>query len=90
MLPTTPGLGVSVALHGDTAFVIDSVQGQVRQLDPRTLAPTGEPVALPKRHHRRAASTARARCGSRVPTEGTVVGIAPGAETAPAPRCCRP
>ena len=39
VMPTTPGLGVSVALHGEAAFVIDSVQGQVRQLDPRSLAP---------------------------------------------------
>src|SRR6185503_980326 len=40
VMPTTPGLGVSVALFGENAFVIDSVLGQVRQLDPRTLAPT--------------------------------------------------
>ena len=51
VLPTTPGLGVSVALHGETAFVIDSVQGQVRQLDPRSLAPTGE-LDHPAQRHR--------------------------------------
>src|SRR5690349_22446454 len=36
---TTAGLGVSIALHGDAAFVIDSVQGVVTQLNPSTLAP---------------------------------------------------
>ncbi|MEV0158004.1 fibronectin type III domain-containing protein [Micromonospora sp. NPDC050686] len=42
--PTTPGLGVNVALHDDAAFVVDSVQGLVRQLDPRSLAPVGREV----------------------------------------------
>jgi len=45
--PTTAGLGVSVALHDDAAFVVDAVQGIVRQLDPRTLMPLGEPVRYP-------------------------------------------
>ncbi|MGC4890470.1 fibronectin type III domain-containing protein [Micromonospora sp. DT227] len=45
--PTTPGLGVSVALHDDEAFVVDAVQGIVRQLDPRALTPVGEPVRYP-------------------------------------------
>ncbi|MEU8287613.1 fibronectin type III domain-containing protein [Micromonospora sp. NPDC048905] len=44
---TTPGLGVSVALHEDSAFVVDAVQGIVRQLDPRSLTPVGEPVHYP-------------------------------------------
>ncbi|WP_434740781.1 fibronectin type III domain-containing protein [Micromonospora sp. SH-82] len=44
---TTPGLGVSVALDGDAAFVVDAVQGVVRQLDPRSLVPVGEPVRYP-------------------------------------------
>src|SRR5690606_9152536 len=46
VLPTTPGRGVSVALYGDVAFVVDGVQGVVRQLNPRTLTPTGEPLTL--------------------------------------------
>jgi hypothetical protein len=41
---TTAGLGVTVALHGDAAFVIDAVQGTVGQLDPATLAPVGTPL----------------------------------------------
>ena len=45
--PTAPGLGVSVALHEDAAFVVDAVQGIVRQLDPRALPPVGEPVRYP-------------------------------------------
>ncbi|MDG4799917.1 fibronectin type III domain-containing protein [Micromonospora sp. WMMD980] len=45
--PTAPGLGVSVALHDDAAFVVDAVQGIVRQLDPRALTPVGEPVRYP-------------------------------------------
>ncbi|MFD1323308.1 fibronectin type III domain-containing protein [Micromonospora sonneratiae] len=44
---TTPGLGVNVALQGDAAFVVDAVQGVVRQLDPRSLTPIGEPVHYP-------------------------------------------
>lgn len=46
-MSTTAGLGVSVAMHDDAAFVIDAVQGIVRQLDPRSLAPVGEPVRYP-------------------------------------------
>ncbi len=45
--PTTPGLGISVALGRDAAFVVDSVQGIVRQLNPLTLNPVGEPLRFP-------------------------------------------
>jgi fibronectin type III domain protein len=41
------GIGVRVALQDDAAFVIDTVQGQVRQIDPRTLDPIGEPLRFP-------------------------------------------
>jgi hypothetical protein len=44
---TTAGLGVSVALNKDAAFVVDAVQGVVRQLDPRSLVPVGEPINYP-------------------------------------------
>jgi hypothetical protein len=43
----TAGLGVSVALHDDAAFVIDAVQGEVRQLDPRLLTPIGQSLRFP-------------------------------------------
>lgn len=44
---TVAGVGVSVALLDDKAFVVDAVQGVVRQLDPRTLSPIGEEVHYP-------------------------------------------
>ncbi|WP_306210178.1 fibronectin type III domain-containing protein [Actinoplanes sp. RD1] len=44
---TSAGIGVHVALHEDAAFVIDSVQGLVTQLDPRTLGRIGEPLHYP-------------------------------------------
>jgi hypothetical protein len=44
---TVAGVGVSVALQDDAAFVVDAVQGVVRQLDPRSLAPIGEAVHYP-------------------------------------------
>jgi hypothetical protein len=75
--PTTPGLGVSVALYGETAFVIDSIQGQVRQLDPRTLAPVGDSIALPN-GIAPAGFDGKGTLWIAVPTEGTVVGITPG------------
>ncbi|MFV2020222.1 fibronectin type III domain-containing protein [Micromonospora sp. LOL_023] len=44
---STNGLGVSVALHDEAAFVVDAVQGVVRQIDPRSLQPLGEAVRYP-------------------------------------------
>lgn len=44
---TVAGVGVSVALQDDKAFVVDAVQGVVRQLDPRSLVPIGEEVHYP-------------------------------------------
>jgi hypothetical protein len=77
VMPSTPGFGVSVALHGETAFVIDSVLGQVRQLDPRTLAPTGDAVILP-RGITSGGFDGQGLLWIAVPTEGTVVSIQPG------------
>ena len=77
VMPTTPGLGVSVALHGETAFVIDSVQGQVRQLDPRSLAPTGDAIALPN-GITPGGFDGKGALWVAVPTEGTVVAILAG------------
>jgi hypothetical protein len=81
VLPTTPGFGVSVALAGDDAFVIDSVRGQVRQLDPRTLTPVGDPVTLPT-GLTPGGFDGKGTLWVGVPTEGTVVGIAAGAKGA--------
>ncbi|MFF5217863.1 fibronectin type III domain-containing protein [Micromonospora sp. NPDC000442] len=74
--PTTPGLGVSVALHEDAAFVVDAVQGVVRQLDPRSLAPVGEPVRYPPGITGGAFDGA-GRLWVAVPAEGTVSAITP-------------
>jgi len=78
VLPTTPGLGVTVALHGGDAFVIDTVQGQVRQLDPGSLTPTGEPITLPN-GIQPGGFDGKGTLWIGVPTEGTVVAITPGA-----------
>src|SRR5690606_8897729 len=81
VLPTTPGLGVSVALYGDVAFIIDGVQGVVRQLNPRTLAPTGEPLTL-RRGLVPGDFDTTGTLWVGLPSEGTVVGIQPGADGA--------
>ncbi|MGE5828057.1 MAG: hypothetical protein ACM30G_06780, partial [Micromonosporaceae bacterium] len=77
VMPTTPGVGVSVALFADAAFVIDSVQGQIRQLDPANLNPTGESLVFPP------GLTGGTFDGDgtlwvAIPSEGTVAAIAPG------------
>jgi hypothetical protein len=77
VMESAPGLGVSVALHGETAFVIDSVLGQVRQLDPRTLNPTGDAITLPK-GLAPGGFDGQGLLWIGVPTEGTVVAIQPG------------
>ncbi|HWS36442.1 MAG TPA: hypothetical protein VN408_27370, partial [Actinoplanes sp.] len=41
------GTGVSVALHDRFAFIVDSVQGKVQQVDPGSLAPVGEALQFP-------------------------------------------
>jgi hypothetical protein len=87
VMPTTPGIGVSVELYGDVAMVIDGVQGVVRQLDPRTLSPAGEPVTL----RRGIVSGGFDTLGSLwvgLPSEGTVVAIQPGTDGA-GPRVTR-
>jgi fibronectin type III domain protein len=79
---TTPGLGVTVALHGDAAFVIDSVQGVVSQLNPATLVPTGEPLRFPPG----LAGGTFDDTGTLwllVPGEGTVVAVRPAVTPSP-------
>ncbi|WP_407938851.1 fibronectin type III domain-containing protein [Micromonospora rubida] len=71
---TTPGLGVNVALHKDAAFVVDAVQGIVRQLDPRSLAPVGEPVRYPP-GITGGAFDGEGRLWIAVPAEGTVSAV---------------
>ncbi|WP_435872509.1 fibronectin type III domain-containing protein [Micromonospora globbae] len=71
---TTPGLGVNVALHEDAAFVVDAVQGVVRQLDPRSLAPVGEPIRYPP-GITGGSFDGEGRLWIAVPSEGTVSAI---------------
>ncbi|WP_244200176.1 fibronectin type III domain-containing protein [Micromonospora arborensis] len=71
---TTPGLGVSVALHEDSAFVVDAVQGIVRQLDPRSLTPVGEPVRYPP-GITGGTFDGKGRLWIAVPSQGTVSAI---------------
>ncbi|HET6212499.1 MAG TPA: fibronectin type III domain-containing protein [Micromonosporaceae bacterium] len=79
--PSSAGLGVSVAMHGDTVFVIDAVQGIVRQLDPVSLAAVGEPVRFPPGIVP-GTFDGTGLLWIAVPTEGTVVAVRP----APTPR----
>ncbi|MBM0227289.1 fibronectin type III domain-containing protein [Micromonospora sp. ATA51] len=72
--PTTPGFGVNVALHEDAAFVVDAVQGIVRQLDPRSLTPVGEPVRYPP-GITGGSFDGEGRLWIAVPSEGTVSAI---------------
>ncbi|WP_246157412.1 fibronectin type III domain-containing protein [Catellatospora sichuanensis] len=76
------GLGVSVALHNQAAFVIDPVQGVVRQLDPATLQPIGEPLRFPPGitggHF-----DGTGRLWLAIPSQGTVSAITPAPLTPP-------
>ncbi|TDC30958.1 fibronectin type III domain-containing protein [Micromonospora sp. KC213] len=90
--PTTPGLGVNVALHEDAAFVVDAVQGIVRQLDPRSLTPVGEPVRYPP-GITGGAFDGKGRLWIAVPSQGTVSAVTPArlpAEPADAPSTAGP
>ncbi|WP_433085130.1 fibronectin type III domain-containing protein [Dactylosporangium sp. CA-052675] len=71
---STPGIGVTVAVHDDTAFIIDTVQGQVRQLDPMTLLPVGETLSFPPGISGGLFDD-KGRLWLLVPSEGTVVAI---------------
>lgn len=80
--PTTPGLGVNVVLHEEAAFVVDAVQGVVRQLDPRSLTPIGNSVHFPP-GITGGAIDGEGRLWIAVPSEGTVAAI--GAAPLPSP-----
>ncbi|WP_239127208.1 fibronectin type III domain-containing protein [Asanoa siamensis] len=73
---TTSGLGVSVALRDDAAFVVDAPQGIVRQLDPRSLVPIGEPVRYPPGISG-GTFDGTGRLWVAVPSEGTVSAVTP-------------
>src|SRR5205814_1516735 len=73
---TTAGLGVTLALSGEAAFIIDAVQGVVRQLDPIALTPVGEPLRFPPGVLGGLFDGA-GTLWMAVPSEGTVVGVRP-------------
>ncbi|WP_452101213.1 hypothetical protein [Catellatospora bangladeshensis] len=70
------GLGVQVALHNDTAFIVDPVQGVVRQLDAATLQPIGEPLRYPP-GITGGYFDGTGRLWIAVPSQGTVSAITP-------------
>ena len=84
----TPGLGVTVAVHDDVAFIVDTVQGQVRQLDPATLLPVGETVAFPPGISGGTFDDT-GRLWLLVPSEGTVVAVKPASTKKPQRRAGR-
>jgi predicted RNA-binding protein with TRAM domain len=70
------GLGVRVALDEHSAFVIDTVQGQVQQIDPATLGPIGQALHFtPGIAGGTFDGTGRLWIAS--PSEGTVTAITP-------------
>lgn len=73
---TSAGLGVNVLLHEDAAFVVDAVQGVVRQLDPRALTPVGEPVRYPP-GITGGTIDGKGQLWVAVPAEGTVSAVTP-------------
>jgi len=80
----TSGIGVRVALHEDAVFVIDTVQGQVQQLDPRTLGTVGNPLRFPPGIAGGVFDGA-GKLWVAAPSEGTVTAITPATISSGAP-----
>ncbi len=72
----TPGIGVSVALHDNSAFIIDSVQGKVQQVDPKSLQAIGQAVSFPP-GITGGAFDGKGRLWIVAPSEGTATAISP-------------
>lgn len=82
---TTAGVGISVALHGDSAFIVDAVQGVVRQLDAQSLVPVGDPLRfLPGLSG--GVFDAAGNLWLALPDDGTVVAITPATTASGTPR----
>ncbi|MFB9335544.1 fibronectin type III domain-containing protein [Actinoplanes octamycinicus] len=73
---TSPGVGVSVALHDDSAFIVDSVQGKVQQVDPASLQAIGQPINFPP-GITGGAFDGKGRLWIVAPSEGTATAITP-------------
>ena len=78
------GLGVRVVLQYDAAFVIDTVQGQVQQIDPRTLGLIGSPLRFPP-GIAGGVFDGKGRLWIASPGEGTVTSITPVPVSSDAP-----
>jgi hypothetical protein len=75
-MDTQQGVGITIALHNDSAFIVDAAQGVVRQLDPATLQPIGETLRFPP-GITGGSFDGRGRLWVAVPSEGTVTSISP-------------
>ncbi len=75
---TPPGDGITVALHKNIAFIIDSKRGAIRQVDPATLSGIGKPLTFPN-ELQGGAFDDDGKLWVAVPTEGTVVRVGGGA-----------
>jgi hypothetical protein len=73
---TTAGLGVTVVMSGESAFIIDAVQGVIRQLDPLSLSPVGDPLRFPP-GITGGTFDAAGLLWLVVPSQGTVVAVRP-------------
>lgn len=73
---TAPGIGVSIAIDRDAAFLIDPVQGIVQQINPATLAPVGESLSYPP-GITGGTFDGKGKLWIAVPSEGTVSAVAP-------------
>ncbi|HEY2669692.1 MAG TPA: fibronectin type III domain-containing protein [Rugosimonospora sp.] len=83
-LDTPPGQGVRVVLHGATAYVLDEVHGEVRQVDPLTLKPIGSVLHFSP-GMRGGDFDNDGKLWLALPSEGTVVSVTPAAEAGNAP-----
>jgi len=79
-MDTQQGIGITIALHNDSAFIVDAAQGVVRQLDPATLQPIGETLRFPP-GITGGSFDGKGRLWVAIPSEGTVTSITPVALT---------
>ncbi|MFI5896595.1 fibronectin type III domain-containing protein [Actinoplanes sp. NPDC051513] len=79
-----PGFGVRVALDDHSAFVVDTVQGTVQQIDPLTLGPIGELMRFPP-GITGGVFDGKGRLWIAAPSEGTITAITPAAVASGSP-----
>ena len=71
---TEPGDGISVALYKDSAFIIDSKRGAIRQVDPTKLSPVGKPLSFAS-SLQGGSFDDEGRLWVAIPSEGTVARV---------------